>query len=197
MKPRIWRSDWTPTSTGFPQGSPLSPVLFNIYTLPLARLKPHCSRLRAFADDILVSCRGKSAQDMMDLISPTLRNIEAYCEGSGTHCNGEKAEAMLCTLSIRLQSSSFPPIHYDGQEIRVADTLHHLGVIFDRQLNFSEHVNSVLHCGIKAANILKAAAGRKAEERHLVLLYKSLVLSVFDYALPMVNISQNLMGKLE
>ena len=68
----------------------------------LARLnKPHC-RLRTFADEILASCRGKSAQDMMDLISPTLRNIEAYCECSGMHCNGEKAKAMLCTLNNRL-----------------------------------------------------------------------------------------------
>ena len=115
---------------------------------------------------------------MMDLISTTWRNIEAYCECSGMQCNGEKAEAMLCTLNNRLQSSSFPPIHYNGQEIRVSNTLRHLGVIFDRQLNFSEHVNSVLHRGIKAANILKVAAGRKAEERHLVMLYKSLVLSI-------------------
>jgi len=101
---------------------------------------------------------------------------------------------MLCTLNKRLQPSSFPPIHYDGQEMRVSDTLHHLGVIFGRQLNFSEHVNAVLHRGIKAANMLKVAAGRKAEERHLVMLYKSLVLTVVDYALPMINISQNLMG---
>jgi len=114
----------------------------------------------------------------MDLISTTWRNIEAYCECSGMQCNGEKAEAMLCTLNNRLQSYSFPPIHYNGQEIRVSNTLRHLGVIFDRQLNFSEHVNSVLHRGIKAANILKVAAGRKAEERHLVMLYKSLVLSI-------------------
>jgi len=174
IKHRTWRSDWIPTSTGLPQGSSLSPVLLNIYTLPLARLnQPHC-RLRTFVDDILVSCRGISAQDMIDLISPNLHNIEANYECSGMYCSGEKAEAMLCTLNNRLQPSSFPPIRYDGQEIRVSDILCHLRVIFDRQLNFSEHVSSVLHRGIKAANILKVAAGRKAEERHLVMLYKSL-----------------------
>ena len=115
---------------------------------------------------ILASCRGKSAQDMIDLISPTLRNIEAYCECSGMHCNDEKVEAMM----NRLQPSSFPPIRYAGQETRVLDTLRHLSVILDVQLNFSEHVNSVLRRGIKAANILRVADGRKAEERHLVML---------------------------
>jgi len=104
---------------------------------------------------------------------------------------------MLCALNNRLQPSRFPPIRYDGQEIRVSDTFRHLGVIFHRQLNFSKHVNSVLHRGIKAANILNVAPGRKAEEKHLVMLYKSLILSVVNYALPMINISQNLMGKLE
>jgi len=73
-----------------------------------------------------------------------LRNIEAYYERSGMNCNGEKAEAMLCTLNNRLQPSNFPPFRYDGQEIRISYTLRHLGVIFDRQLNFFEHVNSVL-----------------------------------------------------
>ena len=119
MKHRTWRSDWTSTSTGLFQGSPLSPVLFNIHTLPLARLNnPHC-KLRTFADDILVNCRGKSAQDMIDLISSTSRNIGAYCECSGMHCNGEKAESMLCTWNNRLQPSSFPPTRYDGKEIRI------------------------------------------------------------------------------
>jgi len=70
---------------------------------------------------------------MIDLISPTLRNIEAYCECSGMHCNDEKVEAMM----NRLQPSSFPPIRYAGQETRVLDTLRHLGVILDVQLNFS------------------------------------------------------------
>ena len=57
--------------------------------------------------------------------------------------------------SPAIQLSSY---HYDGQAIRVSDTLRHVGVIFDRQLNFSEHVNSVRR-SINAANILKVAAG--------------------------------------
>ena len=39
--------------------------------------------------------------------------------------------------------------------------------------------------------------GRKAAERHLVMLLKSLVLSTVDYALPIINIRQNQMSRLE
>ena len=110
IKHRTRRSEWT--SSGL---SSVPSPLQHIYTLPLARLnQPHC-RLRTFADDILVNCRGKSVQDMIDLISPTLRNIEAHCECSGMHCNGEKARAMLCTLNNRLQPSSYPPIAMMGK----------------------------------------------------------------------------------
>ena len=37
LKYGSWRSDWLTVRTGLPQGSPLSCVLFNIYTLNIAR----------------------------------------------------------------------------------------------------------------------------------------------------------------
>ena len=48
-----------------------------------------------------------------------------------------------------------------------------------------------------ALNALKAATGRKAEERYLLTLYKSLVLSTIDYEWPIISISQNQMNRLE
>ncbi len=75
--------------------------------------------------------------------------------------------------------------------------MRYLGVVFDKQLSYTEHVNTTLQRATKGVNALKAAAGRRAEERHLVTLYKALVLSIIDFALPMIQMSQNQVNHIE
>ena len=70
LKHGTWRSNWIDISTGLPQGSPLSPVLFNIYTLPLARINHADCRLRTFADDIITCAIGKSPQQLVQRTQP-------------------------------------------------------------------------------------------------------------------------------
>ncbi|KAF0305316.1 Dipeptidyl peptidase 1 [Amphibalanus amphitrite] len=54
-----WLSDWTTVTMALPQGSPLSPVCFNAYTLPLATLPvPPNFTVYTFADDILLCGTG-------------------------------------------------------------------------------------------------------------------------------------------
>ena len=71
----------------------------------------------------------------------------------------------------------------------------HLGVFFDRQLNFTEHVNKTLARANRGLHALRAASIGK--ERHLVMLFKSLVLSIVDYALPMIILHMNQLNRLE
>ena len=50
-----WTSDPAHICPGLPQGSPLSPVLFNIYTANVAKIQPTgLGRTLSFADDILI-----------------------------------------------------------------------------------------------------------------------------------------------
>ena len=76
LKYENWRSEWTNISTGLPQGSPLSPVLFNIYTLDLARLDNPNVRVRTFADDVLVSAKGTSRGQTLERIQRALSRVE-------------------------------------------------------------------------------------------------------------------------
>ena len=197
LKYSNWRSEWTTISTGLPQGSPLSPVLFNIYTLELARLDSPTVRIRTFADDVLVSAKGESKEQLLARVQSALSSIMQQCEDDGCEINGDKAAALFCTLNNKLTQDSLPVPAYGGTNIEPSNSLRYLGVIFDRQLNFADHINNTLHRAVKGVNALRAAAGRRAEERHLVTLYKALVLSVLDYALPMVQLNQNQLNRAE
>ena len=99
MKHGDWRSDWTTISTGLPQGSPLSPVLFHIYTLGLARLDRPDVRIKTFADDIIVYTSGKSTDAITSRIQPRLDSIEGWCEDNGMMINPDKAKALFLTLN--------------------------------------------------------------------------------------------------
>ncbi len=197
LKHKGWRSEWTVINTGLPQGSPLSPVLFNIYTMDLAKLNSPQARVLTFADDVLMSVSGKSKEEILGIAQPTLRAIELCCREDGNEINGDKAAALFCTLNNRCPQDSQPVPSYSGTPIQLSNTLRYLGVVFDRCLNFTEHVDHTLKRATKGINALRAAAGRRAEERHLVTLYKALVLSVMDYALPMLQLSQNQLNRVE
>ena len=193
MKHRSWQSDWTTLNTGLPQGSPLSPVLFNIYTLPLAKLdKPRC-RVRTFADDILVSSHGKTPEDVIQIMQPTLTDIQHYCQANHMYCNGDKAEALYCTLNNTFQSTDMPPITYDGQFIQTASKLRHLGVIFDRQLHFTEHVNYILLRGASTPSVLRLVGRLKKDISSCfstVLCFQLLILPCPHLSLRMTQAGQ-------
>ena len=169
----------------------------NIYTLDLARLDRPIARIRTFADDVLVSARGGSRDEILSRISPALTSIQACCEKDRCEINGDKAAALHCTLRKKIQNADQPVPTYGEANIPLSTSMRYLGVVFDKQLSYTEHVNTTLQRATKGVNALKAAAGRRAEVRHLVTLYKALVISIIDFALPMIQMSQNQVNRIE
>ena len=161
-------------------------MLFNIYTLDLACLDSSSARVKTFADDVLVSAKGRNKEVILSRMTPALDRIKLQCDQDGDEINADKAAALFCTLNNRIRQKDVPIPEYGGTLIIPDQSLRYLGVIFDKQLNFTTHVNSTLQRASKGINAVRAAAGRRAEERHLLTLYKALVLSVIDYALPML-----------
>ena len=61
--------------------------------------------------------------------------------------------------------------------------LRYLVIHFDRMLTYRKHVTTTALKCKKGLSVLKAMAAKGIEQRHLFLLYQSVVLSVVDYGL--------------
>ena len=168
-------SSWLHLRCGVPQGSLLSPLLFNIFINDMNETVTSSS-LRLYADD--------TPQYTSD-ISPVILNqyslkqdiekLSNWFDRNFLHCNGDKTQAMI------LGKSNYNyDLEYGGTPIDVKEHLKILGVILDNKLSSKEHTNEMLKkvCAkIVALRRLKHIVPANT----LLVLYRSFVLPHFEY----------------
>ena len=90
-----------------------------------------------------------------------------------------------------------PTVTFDGAVVRRTSHLRYLGIQSNRMLTNRKHVDTTaLKCN-KGLSILKAKAEKGIKQRHLFLLYQSVVLSVIDYGLGLTTMTQTNLLKLD
>ena len=166
-----WTSDRRTITPGLPQGSALSPVLFNIYTVGITSGQLEGpGRVLSFADDVLAYRQGKVRTE---------------------------AGALWCSLNNHAVKAVMPTVSIDGQELERVHTLRHLGITFDRSLSGKDHITRVVTKARKGLNAVKLMAIHRMPQRILFILYQSLVLSVIDYGFGMLTLSACQLRRLD
>ena len=81
-------------------------------------------------------------------------------------------------------------VTFDGAVVERTRHLRYLGTHFDRMLAYRKHVETTALKCKKGRSVLKTMAVNGVEQRHLFLLYQSVVLSVSDYGLGLATMAQ-------
>lgn len=131
------------TSSGVPQGSILGPILFSIFTLDLPTVLLHC-QMHLYADDIELYMSVSNIERDIESFNNDLRNIAKYSEDHGLRINPNKTLA-LCIGPERHSNNITREykLNIKGSDINWVTSARNLGVIFDNQLSFEEHVNNI------------------------------------------------------
>ena len=109
-----WTSDLRTITPGLPQGSALSPVLFNIYTVGITSGQLEGpGRVLSFADDVLPYRQGKVRTEIAGSLQLELDRIGQWCTEHNGSLQHRKAGALWCSLNNHAVKAVMPTVSID------------------------------------------------------------------------------------
>lgn len=173
-----------PISAGCPQGSCLSPLLYNLYTADIP--KPNNCIISIFADDTAILCSGILASDIIRNLQSAMSVLLKYFQTWKIMINSEKSQAIYFT---RKRKQCFIPqnnIIIDNRELQWEQKVKYLGIILDTKLKFKDHIPYVINKVNLLIKMLYPFINRKS---HLsldnkMLIFKSIFQSAIYYGAP-------------
>lgn len=164
-------SSTTPANAGVPQGSCLSPTLFNIYTNDMpTNPRAHVSM---FADDTMFHCTNHNARYASIQLQRQL-NLASELFIKWRLCINESKT--IAILFSRKRTSSIHQLKINNVPITWSKSVKYLGVTIDQNLNFSNHASNIVKKATKIRGLLYPVLNKRFPI-HLLKLYIQPILS--------------------
>ena len=194
-------SDIHDLENGCPQGSVLSPILFNVIinTLDDALGDVPNLSLSQFADDSAIWTKHSSPKLALKKIQSALDKIEMWSQLWGFRISTLKTRAIIFSKR-NINVGSLQKLTLFGRDIEFSDRITFLGMILDKKLTWGEHIKNLIEKCNKDLNLMRLVSGTTygADKKILLTLYKALILSKIDYGAQAYNsASKSLLSKLD
>jgi len=176
------RSSKLPISSGVPQGAILSPILFNLFINDLTFGSN--GYLYKYADDatlVLPHYSNSTSSAAADSINSMVSIMEKWCKNNYLTLNTSKTQIMTVKKNRHFQC-----------DIPSLPQLKILGVIFNKNLKWDNHVNTIVKKASKNIYLIRSLK-QYITKKELVIVYKSKILSILNYASELfINLPQHL-----
>ena len=193
-------SDLHQMDNGSPQGSVLSPILFNVLINTLYdKLVGHPIDLTQFADDSAIWKTTKNVPAAIKILQETLNAIMEWADAWGFKLSGQKTVCVAFNCA-KLPSANVKKLFIGNQVINFSACAKFLGMIFDHKLNWVKHIDDLVSRCNKDLNLMRYLSGTSygADKSTLIKLYTALIRRKIDYGCQAYNsASKNQLKRVE
>jgi hypothetical protein len=162
-------------NSGVPQGSNLGPLLFLLFINDIVEI--FSLNVLLFADDVKLYSTIRDISDCMRLQS-NIDVLYGWCRSNGLPLNRDKCYILSFSRKTK-------PLMFDyriGNALLTrCFTFKDLGVTFDAQFTFNEHVDIIVASSVKTLGFIFRSCKRFRSESCLRALYFTLVRSKLEY----------------
>ena len=163
---------------GVPQGSPLSPLLFNIYMKDINSICDTKNILQ-FADDIVIWEKGQCINEMIKILNQRIKSVSEWCRKRGLRFSPGKCVPVIFTRKRKINP---PDIIIDGKKLDYKTCAKYLGLTWDKTLSWKEHIRNIVNKCTKKIGTLKFLCNRHSLRQEIAIaLYKTLIRPTIEY----------------
>lgn len=168
---------------GVPQGSVLSPILYNIFT---SDLKITTCEKGMFADDTSVQNAGKNPKKILKNLNSASKQLSDYCRKWKIKLNDDKTQAAFFTRRRAAKWYPSDKVSVLNSEISWNDHIKTLGVTLDKSLTFQKHIDLTVDKSLRHFAALYPLLNRKSKLNvdNKTTIYKAIIRSTLLYACP-------------
>ncbi|KAM7315618.1 hypothetical protein ISCGN_005401 [Ixodes scapularis] len=178
-------------SAGTPQGSVISPTLFNLVMIGVAEKLQDIEDVRhtIYADDITLWVHRGSGGHIESTLQSAIDAIEAHLQGTGLRCSPKKSELLLYRpaqrgkLKARKNCEEISLRTSDGTTIPTVPKIRVLGMIIEATGHNGGTITRLVHKTTNATRLLKRITNRRSgmREENLTRLIHSFVVCHIAY----------------
>lgn len=170
---------------GVPQGSVLSPILFNLFITDLGETF-ETSGSAFFADDTAIFCSGTNPNKITEKLCKSADQLSKYCLKWKIKLNAAKTQAIFFTKKKSKDKLPGQTINLNGTPLPWSNNIKYLGLNLDKTLTFKFHSVKTVERFMKYMKILYPLISRKSKlsRDNKILIYKSIFQSILLYASP-------------
>ncbi|MEW8545066.1 MAG: reverse transcriptase domain-containing protein, partial [Candidatus Thiodiazotropha sp.] len=165
--------------TGLPQGSVISPLLFNVFIRDMFQdVTGSCCK---FADDGTLWHRGTDLNSLIEKVCADVLKIQAWCNRWRMKLSLNKTEVTVFQW-YAVENTVHDMFKIGDKSIKYNPTPKILGITLDEQLSFSAHVSATEKKASRALHVIREVKGiSRISSKNLIQLYVAMVRPIIEY----------------